>query len=259
MNKEILALFLIILLLLLIWAGIPYAYYKQQEIYDREVMETPILLISESYTALESLKTVLQDHSLVDKIIIERDSLITSNLIKTYQLEKASSFLKKYDLPDVMRIYLQGNEVSLTSYHELEALVLLKFPDLKLNYDLDHILQHDRKSGDLLTLFYAVNSAVAFLILLLLTFLRYHFEVKKSHYWRIFRETGGHPGHRTRQYWLNSLLLTCVPVMLVAATYFLLSQYNLIFFSINPYLFLVQFSTLLLGSLLSRIFLGVKN
>ena len=259
MNRSILALFLITLLLLIIWNTIPYAYHVQKQLYNEEIMQTPILVISESGSRLDSLAILLQDHSMIRKIVIERDSLITENLIRNYQLEKARVILLKYDLPDVMHIYLEGNETNYIAYTELENLVSIKYPGLNFRYDPDMILQHDLKNDKLFSIYLFVNLAVALFILILITFLRYHFEIKKNYYWKIFREAGGRSNHRNRQYWLNSLLLILSPLALILATYFILTEYNLITFGIDRYLFIIQFTILLLGSFLSRIFLGVKN
>jgi hypothetical protein len=259
MNKSILALFFIILLLLIIWNTIPYAYHLQKQFYNKEIMQTPVLVISASGSRLDSLAALLQDQNIISKIVIERDSLITEKLIKNYQLEKARSILLKYDLPDVMHIYLEGNETNYIAYKELEDLVSFTYPDLKFRYDPDMILRHDLKSDKLFTIYFLVNAAVALFVLILITFLRYHFEVKKNYYWKIFREAGGRSNHRNRQYWLNSVLLILSPVALILAIYYLLSEYNLITFRIDQYLFIIQFTILLLGSFLSRIFLGVKS
>lgn len=259
MNKAILALFFIILLLLIIWNSIPYAYHLQDQIYNKEVMQTPVLVISESSSQLDSLAVLLQDHSMIRDIQIERDSLITEKLIKNYRLEKARTILLKYDLPDVMHIYLTGNETNFITYKELENLIALKYPDLILRYDPEIILQHDLKTDHLRYIYYMVNAAIALFILILITFLRYHFEVRKNYYWKIFREAGGHTNQRNRQYWLNSLLLILGPLALVFLTYLVLAENDIIKFSIDRYLFIIQFTILMLGSFLSRIFLGVKN
>jgi hypothetical protein len=259
MNKGIILIFVIILLALLIWDSLSCAYFQQKMVLDNEIAEKPVLLISNSSSALDSLGSLLQNHSLVNTYSIERDSLISNILIETYRLEKARNILSKYDLPDVMKIYLKGSTLDIHTYLELENMIKLKYPDVIYRYNIDHLLKHYENSIFLLNSYYAANGILMLFLLLLLIFLRYHFEVKKNNYWKIFIEAGGYSNYRNKQFWLNSLLLCIVPLLLTVGVYYLLFAYKLIIFTIDPYLFLIQFSTLLLSTVISRIPLGVKN
>jgi len=258
MNKGIVFLFIITLLLILIWNCIPFGYEYLKAAYGKELEENPILLISESSISLDSLKAKIVNFTYVDYIEIERDSIISNKLIEIYNLDTARSILSKYNLPDVMKIYLKGAEFDLNRLSELDLLIRTDFPELIYKYNNKLLVKFEVRKGLLLNVFYIANGLMVLTVLLILGFLRFHFEIQKNTYWKIFREAGGHSNYRNRQYWLNSLILITVPLGLAAGSYFILQYYNMITFVIDPFLFGIEFVILLFSSILTRLFLGAK-
>jgi len=258
MNKGIAFLFFIILVLLLVWNCLPLAYNYQKNVFSSEIEDYPILLISESSGSLDSLKVRMLNIDYVENIEIERDSVISEKLIEIYKLDNARNILTKYDLPDVMKIYISGIQFNLESLDDFDLLMKNEFPELNYKYNTKPLFDLEIKRDILLKVFY-----IAFLIMILITilivgFLRFHFEIQKNTYWKIFREAGGYSNHRNKQYWMNTLLLLFVPLALVAGSYYVLNFYGLIPLVIYPIFFGIQFLTLLCSSLLTKIFLGTK-
>ena len=258
MNKGIVFLFFVTLVLILIWNCIPLGYEYQKAVYGKELDENPILLISESSISLDSLKAKIANFTYVDYIEIERDSIISNKLIGIYNLDTARSILTKYDLPDVMKIYLKGSEFDLNRLNEFDLLIRADFPELIYKYNNKLLVNFEVRKGLLLNVFYITNGLMILAILLILGILRFHFEIQKNTYWKIFREAGGYSNYRNRQYWLNSLILITVPLGLTVGSYFILHFYNIIPFEIEPFLFVIEFIILLFSSIFTRLFLGAK-
>jgi len=258
MNKYIVFLFVIIFILLIAWNLIPWLLQQQKNIYLSEVEENPIVLIIKSSAELDSLSILLDDLNYIENYVVERDSIISSLLIETYNLERAKNILAKYDLPDIIKIYLDFSQYDLNKYFQLEKLIKTQYPNVIYKYNNRKLLDFETRKNQLLNVFYLINGIVIIFVLLLLTFLRYYFESKQSNYWKIFRESGGHSTYRNRQYWLNSILLCVVPTGIITGVYYLFQTYGIISFEINFYLFIVQFVTLILSSMLGRLFMGEK-
>ncbi|KQC11096.1 MAG: hypothetical protein APR54_11280 [Candidatus Cloacimonas sp. SDB] len=258
MNRYIVFLFVVIFILLLAWNLIPFLFQQQKNMYLNEIEESPIVLIIESSTDLDSLSILMDDLNYIDHYVVERDSTISNLLIETYNLERAKNILAKYDLPDIIKIYLDFSQFGLDKYFQLEKLIKTGYPDVIYKYNTRKLLDFETRKNHLLNAFYLINGIVIIFVLLLLTFLRVHFESKQNNYWKIFRESGGHSTYRNRQYWLNSILLCVAPAGIIVGIYYLFQAHGIISGEINFYLFIAQFATLVLASILGRIFMGEK-
>jgi hypothetical protein len=258
MNKYIVFLFVVIFILLISWSLISFLFQQQKSMYLSEIAENPIVLIIESSTDLDSLSLLIDDLNYIDHFVVERDSTISNRLIETFNLERAKNILARYDLPDIIKIYLDFSQFDLDKYFQLEKLIKRGYPDVIYKYNTRKLLDFETRKNHLLNAFYLINGIVIIFVLLLLTFLRVHFESKQNNYWKIFRESGGHSTYRSRQYWLNSVLLCVVPTGIIAGAYHLFHTYGIISLEINFYLFIAQFATLVLASMLGRIVMGEK-
>jgi len=258
MNKGIIVQFIFLLAALLVWNCLPLGYSYQKEVYGRELEQRQIILISESSSTLDSLASRLSELDYVASTKIEADTLITNKLITVYGLEEARSILSKYDLPDVMQIFVRGSSFDLKNFNDLERILETEFPDLNYNYNSDKLLEIEAKKILILKTYYIFNGLIILFLLLAVTFIRIHFETGKNTFWKIFRETGGHSKRRNRQFWLNSLLLSAGPLLIIILVYYVLRYANILIYEIDPYLFGVEFITLLISVLITRIFLGAR-
>ena len=71
----------------------------------------------------------------VDFIVIESDSLIAEMLIESYDLGSASELIGSFELPSIMKIYLNGKFYDLQQKTALENIITTGYPEMVINYD----------------------------------------------------------------------------------------------------------------------------
>ena len=132
------------------------------------------------------------------------------------------------------------------------------FDTIIINYD-NNFWQTTQNNLQLLNLIYLViNGIILFFFIFLTVFLRLHFEHKANDYWKAIKKSRGLQNNRSKQFWLNSLTLFFVPVVLVATLYFSALYLYHLQYEIIYWIFAAEATILLLSLLLSRLFLRGK-
>ena len=89
-------------------------------------------------------------------------------------------------------------------------------------------------------------------------FLRIHFEIKSDIFWKIYYSSGGQIGKRRKQFFVNSLYLCFIPLILIVAIYYAFIYFQLLHVEIDYRFFGIELLTLAISSLFAGIALG-KN
>ncbi len=256
MKKNIVFQFIIILLILIFWNLIHLGYNFQKQNYFTEISEIPIILFSEEPGTLDSLKIQINQLNYIARIFIQNKTEIMEDLISKYDLDSVKTVLEDHSLPNVMNIFPDGKNFN--RVHKDELMNIITAPDLSFEYD-HGLWESIHTKIDLLDKSYRFLNILMIIFFLFLTvFLRIHFEFKHDHFWKIYRASGGKFYQRRKYFMINSLILIFVPVLLIYFSYLLLLNNAVLSIEIEPVYFGLEIVVLVFSSIISFMILGKR-
>ena len=258
MKKGIILQFIIILIFLTCWNLLHLGYNFQKETYETELSKTPIVLFSYDYNFLKSLKIKTDSSYYILRTEIIKDTTIIKELTEIYQLDKAKNILSKYMVPSVMKIYPDGKYYKKNQKNELEKLITEEYWNITFNYNENFWITIQEKMELLKMIYKILNAAIVIFVLIIITSLRVFYESKSNHYWEIYRISGGYSNLRNKNFWMNTIILTIFPFILINALFYFANYLNYLNFEIDYQLWGIEFLTLFISFLISRIILGDK-
>ena len=256
MKQSIFLQILIITLIIFGWNIFHLGYNYQKNYYETQLSENPMILVSPYSVIFKTLEARIDTFRSVDFIVIESDSLIAEMLIESYDLGSASELIGNFDLPSIMKIYLNGKFYDLQQKTTLENIISKGYPEIVINYDDIYWYDSQLKKNLLFRSYLFGNAFIIVFMLIFSIFLRLFFESKSNEYWRIYKKSGGNLILRKKKYWINSLLICFIPILLTAGAYFGLKYFQLLPIEMDIRFFAGEFAFILLSVLISRIILG---
>ena len=253
MKRGVFLQIFIILIILIIWNLAHLGYDWQREHCQTELSKIPMILISSNDNTFTSLKTKIDTLNFIKSAIIQADSTISQNLCHTYGLVGIEEILSNLTLPNIMKIKFNITHFGVLQKAKLEKIILENQEDIILIYDHDFWKNTQTKLTLLTKIYYLLNAFIITTFFFLAIFVRFHFSIISQEKWKIKRALGGSRKSREKKFWLTSLWLLLVPVILIFGGYFAVNHSGLLKFEIAMYKFGIEFGTLLLIILISRI------
>jgi len=256
-KKGIFFQLIIIFLVLLAWNILHLGYEFQKDTYEKNISGSQMIVLSMQGNTLEILSSKIQEFDFIADISIIPDSVISQTLIKSYGLKESNDILSSYILPTAMQINFNGEKFKLEQKEELER-ILLEYTPAVIHYFDDAHWQINQNKIMLLTKSYYAGFGLLIIFMLFITiFLRIHFETKSNHFWKVYYSSGGHLGKRRTQFFINSLYLCLIPLILNTAIYFALFLYfQLLPVEIDYRYFGIELVTLIFSAIFSGLALG---
>ncbi len=258
MKKRIFLQIIIVLLFLLVGNLLIIGKQYQANLTASKLDDAPILIYSRLYDDLVNLQIQLEQLDYVDYVDIQPDSLIVDELIEVYKLESAFEILQNYKLPSAGQIYIKGTKFNKSNYQQLQNIIFENYRGISINYNEEILDTLEVQLALLDKIFYIMVGIIAFLAIIILTFLRVHFENKHNNYWSVFTKAGGDPYKREKLFWADSVTLSLIPAILIGAGYWGLRYKELLNYEIELLYFGIEFGVLIFITLLARIILGKK-
>ena len=256
MKKGIFFQIVIVTLILLVWSVLHLGYKYQKNLFENQLSQIPMILICPDVSSLNSLQTEIDSLKIIRNIIVESDSVIARNLMNNYQLEEAEFLLDVFHLPSIMKIFFTGRNFSSTAKLNLEDRIISKHPQIAINYDNNFWVKSDKKIQLLTKSYYYGNGFLVLFLIVTMVFLRLHFESKRNEYWRIYRSSGGKRKKRRKQFFVSSVFIFLIPIILNLAAYFALQYFDYLVLEIDLHYLAAEYGIVFFSLLLSRIFLG---
>ena len=269
MKKGIFFQVIVITLFLIFWNSLHFGKHLHIRLFEQKKVQIyqklspiPIIIFSNKLDSLYSIKTKLNSFLWVDSLQIEEQTEISERLIDEYQLSESSEILSRYTLPNIMKIYLKGEFFHKSEKEKIWRIIKKNDKAAEINYDnkfWEKIqIEADNVQPDinLINFVYLIANGVliGFLIFFVI-FMRIHFETKKDQFWKIFRISGGKQSSRAKMFFLNSFLLSIIPVGLNFGGYFAAVYFDYLQIQIDNKLFIIEFGTLVFAYLLTSSFL----
>ena len=258
MKSRIFLQFLIVLIFLIVGNFLIIAKQYQARITASELDEVPILIYSRLYDDLIDLKVHMEQLDYVNRVEIQQDSTLARELIEVYKLESAQEVLQNYKLPSAGQIYIHGDKFNRDRYQQIQNIIFERYRGISINYKEHLITRLEQQLMLLDKIFYILVGVLSFLAIIVLTFLRVHFENKHNHYWKVFAQAGGDPYKREKLFWRNSLTLVFIPMILITGAYFGLRYKEMLHYEIDLLYFGIEFGVMIFITLLARIILGKR-
>ncbi|MBT3168303.1 MAG: hypothetical protein HN952_08105 [Candidatus Cloacimonetes bacterium] len=253
MKRGIFLQIFIILIILIIWNLAHLGYDWQREHCQTELSKIPMILISSDDNAFSSLKTKIDTLNFIKSAVIQADSTISQNLLHTYGLVGIEEILSNLTLPNIMKIKFNITHFGILQKAKLEKIISKNQEDIILIYDHDFWKATQVRLTLLTKAYYLLNVFIIAVLLFLTIFIRFHFAIISQEKWKIKRALGGSRKSREKSFWLTSLWLLLIPFTLIFGGYFAVNHFGLLKFEIATYKFGIEFGTLLLIILISRI------
>ncbi|MCK5050395.1 MAG: hypothetical protein KAS53_01555 [Candidatus Cloacimonetes bacterium] len=256
MKKGISFQIIVIFIVLLGWNLLHLGYEYQKGIFEDNISASPMMLLSMQENTLEQLKLKIENNDYISDITIIQDSIVAEMLINNYDLRDSNEILRSYLLPTAMRINFVGGKYQIEQKLELERM-LLEYSPAVIHYFDNTQWQEIQNKILILTNGYYVGFGIFIIFVLFISiFLRIHFEIKSNVFWKIYRSSGGHFGRRRKQFFINSLYLCFIPLILNLAIYYSLIYFQLLSVEIDYRFFGIELLALVISSLFAGIALG---
>ncbi len=256
MKKGISFQIIVIFMVLFGWNLLHVGYEYQKDVFEDNISASPMMLLSMQENTLEQLKFKIENRDYIKEITIIQDSIVADMLINSYDLRDSNEILRSYLLPTAMQINFVGEEFQIEQKLELERMFLEYSPAVIHYFDNTRWQENQNKILLLTNGYYIGFGLFIFFMLFISIFLRIHFEIKSNVFWKIYRSSGGHFGRRRKQFFINSLYLCFIPLILNVAIYYSLIYFQLLHFEIDYRFFGIELLTLVLSSLFAGIALG---
>ncbi len=269
MKKGIFFQVIVITIFLIFWNSLHFGKHLHIRVFEHKKVQIfqklspiPIIIFSYKLDSLYSIKTKLNSFLWVDSLQIEEQTEISERLIAEYQLSQSSEILSRYTLPNVMKIFLKGEFFHKTEKDEVWRIIENSDEEAEINYDnefwekIQIEADNVQPSINLINFAYLIASGgmVVFLIFFVV-FMRIHFETKRDQFWKIFRVSGGKQSSRAKMFFLNSFVLSFIPIGLNFGGYFAAIYFDYLKIQIDNKLFIIEFGTLIFAYLLTSLFL----
>ena len=231
-------------------------YEFQKEVFEDNISSSPMMLLSMQKDTLDQLKLKIEENEYIKEISIIQDSVIANTLIANYDLEGSNDLLSSYLLPTAMQINFIGEKFQIEQKIEIDGILLEFSPDVIYYFDNTQWQGNLNKIALLTKGYYAGFGLFIIFMLFISIFLRVHFEMKSNDFWKIYSSSGGHFGKRRKQFFVNSLYICFIPLILNIAIYYGLIYFQLLPVTIDYSLFGIEFLTVIISSLFAGIALG---
>ncbi len=245
---------------LLAWTYIHYQYQQNHALKLEQLSRLPMYVYLADSTRVDSLTTQLKQIPQIRTLTVESGSQAVSELVAAYQLPITESMLEEYTFPSVVTVIFNGELASLAARQR----VLNILSGLKIEpNDIDsqslawELLEKELELLSQRWSDFIIFSAV--LVLLLIIFsqisLYFHFllQTKKEKSSIIDHLQM----HRTKLY--TNFLLLFLPMLINLGTYFGLVYYEQIKDLVDWLFFVIQFGTVLTGTLIALIVINVQQ
>ncbi len=258
MKKGIFFQIIIIFIVFLGWNLLHLGYELQRDVLEDSISASPMMLLSMHEDTLDQLRSKIEKDPYIKEIAIIQDSVIAKTLITSYELEDSSEILRSYLFPTAMQINFAGEKFQIEQKQKLER-TLLEYSPAVIYYFDSAQWQIDQNKITLLTKGYYIGFGLFVVFMLFISiFLRIHFEIKSNIFWKIYYSSGGYIGKRRKQFFINSLYICFIPLILNVAIYYALQYFQLLSVEIDYRFFGIELLTVLISSLFAGIALG-KN
>jgi len=249
-KKSIVIQSIVILLILVTWNFIHLGYKLQKQAYFEKISEVPILVFSQNSEILDSLKTQLSFAGYVSKIEIETKTEIAEKLISKYELNSIKSVLENHSLPDVMKVFLEGENFDRARKEEL--LLMLSGTDLKTECNPEDWNILFDKIDFLDKSYQVINIMIIIFTFFITVFMQIHFEYKQDKFWYVYESSGGKYGQRRKHFLISSFFAIFLPAILVYGSYLLLINFSYLTIKIDITSFGLEILVLLISTHISQ-------
>ena len=258
MKHRFFLLLIFLFLLLLIWNSIHYLYQFQKKNYQDSLGALPLILFSAEQTKLDSLSSILKEKNYVESVEQENNEQIVQNLIHEYELNDADTILDSYSLPFILKIYFRGDAFDLSAKKELKS-VLDKFSqNIRWRFNDTYWIHFQQRILLLNRVYFYFTILIAIILLVFGVYFRVRSEIKQDFFWKVYQAAGGKYFKRRKVFFLHSVLLTMLPVLLNYGIYYFLSWKQYLIFEIDLIYFGYETGFLLFLSALSGVIVSKR-
>jgi len=255
-KKGIFFQIVVIFIILLGWNLLHVGYQFQKDVFENNISDSPMMILSMQEDVLEQLKLRIEKKNYISDIIIIQDSVIAQTLISNYDLDDSKETLKSYILPTAMQISFVGEKFQIEQKLELERILLEYTPEVIHYFDSAKWQIAQNKISILTNGYYWGFGGFILFMLFISIFFRIHFEMKSNTFWKIFHSSGGHFGKRRKQFFFKSIHLAFIPIILNLALYYALKYFQLLSVEIDYRFFGIELLTIVISSLFAGLALG---
>ncbi|MDP8268848.1 MAG: hypothetical protein P9L97_08990 [Candidatus Tenebribacter davisii] len=253
MKKGIFFQIIVIFFILLGWNLLHIGYDFQKDLFERNISSLPMMVLSMQENTLEQVKIRIEKKDYIEDIIIIQDSVIAQTLISNYDLVEGNEILRSYILPTAMQINFRGEIFQIEQKQELDK-ILLEYSPGVIHYFDDQRWQIDQNKISLLTKAYYAGFGIFIIFMMFIAILlRVHFEMKNDHFWKIFHSSGGNYRKRGTQYFINSIYICLIPLILNLAIYYTIRYMQLLSVKIDYKIFGIEILTIIISSVFAAI------
>ncbi len=256
MKKGIFFQIIVVFIILLSWNLLHLGYEFQKEVFENSISDSPMMILSMQDNTLEQLKSRIEKKNYISDVIIIQDSVIAQTLINSYDLDDSNEILRTYLLPTAMQISFVGKNFQIEQKLELERILLEYTPEVVYYFDSAKWQMVQDKILILTNGYYVGFGGFILFMLFISIFFRIHFEMKSNTFWKIFHSSGGHFGKRRKQFFVNSMYIGFIPIILNLALYYALKYFQLLSLEIDYRFFGIELLTIIISSIFAGLALG---
>jgi len=253
MRKQFAILVLTGVLLILGWTIVEYLLQSQIQYQYQQLSTYPLMVYSWDEDLMKDLQTSFKDYDFVKEIVYKTSEQSAAEMIQKYGLTGAEEILRDKSLPNTMIVYLKGNAKA-----RLNKLIIKD--KLDNSPDMDKMMtefQNDIwdltyiRIDQLNQIRWIVMGFIGLVIMLVFLLKRLHYEHHLARIRHLIqtKQTGNVKVHD--HFWLNTLLLTLLPVGLSFIIYEMLYYNDWLLYSIDWYFFVIELGVVMAATLIA--------
>jgi hypothetical protein len=251
MKRQFIILTCTAILLIMGWTAVEYMLQSQIQYQLNQLSTYPVMIYTWDADLMTQIKASLSQYDFIKNTEYKDSETASSELIKKYGLQGAEEILEQKSLPNVLIIYLKGDMKSRANKLILKD--LLENGSFKNQIMTE--MQNDvwTKTWQRIDQFQQIRwiflSFIALVIFLVFFFKRLHYEHRLARIMQLTHLNAVDEIRSHDRFWMNSLLLVPLPVLIGFFAYQILYYIDWLLFSIPWYFFLIQLAIVALATL----------
>jgi cell division protein FtsX len=253
MRKQFIILVVTGVLLILGWTIVEYMLQSQIQYHYQQLSTYPVMVYSWDEKLMTDLQTEMKQYTFVKEVVYKTSEQSAGEMIQKYGLSGVEEILQQKSLPNILIVYIKGNAQA-----RMNKLILKD--KLEKSPDKDRMMtefQNDiwdntyARIEQFNQIRWIVMGFIGLVIMLVFLLKRMHYEHHLARIKHLIQTKQASDTRVHDHFWINSILLTLVPVGFSFILYEVLFYNDWLLYSIDWYFFLIELGVVTVATLIA--------
>lgn len=253
MRKQFIILVITGVLLILGWTIVEYMLQSQIQYHYQQISTYPVMVYSWDEKLMTTLQTDMKQYNFVKEVVYKTSDQSAGEMIQKYGLTGVEEILQQKSLPNILIVYIKGD-----AHARMNKLILKekleKSPDkdrMMMEYQNDIWDTTFVRIDQFNQIRWIVMGFIGLVIMLVFLLKRMHYEHHLARIKHLIQTKQTDALRVHDHFWINSLLLTVLPVGISFVLYEVFFYNDWLLYSIDWYFFLIELGVVTAATLIA--------